>query len=646
MTARIKTQTIAFLLTVILTCMCLLVVVPKTAFAQSVDSSNAYNGISVPSSVNLHSQTKRTTSLDEMPSITVFTHGMSSSFQHWGGIYVGNNQFDHFDINSLPMKLNAKLNGDATIYVARSFNNYDVDYDQNVYCTINDVDYYPHYETSVGFAIQQVNNDGALGNYLTGDQRISFSNHTIIIFEEHKLLNEEGKIVNEPNIEISLRYKQLHDIIDKLLYEYNDIYGVIPRINLVGHSRGGLLNMMYANEHPYNVDSMYSFGSPYNGSLPSQMLNLFMPKNNIIGSQVDVYDINTKTAELKNQWNSGVSSTVRFKTLTATFDFNFIIALLLSDSMYNFFTKENASEFIDLLDNVLAVLRFAEASEIADAVRNLYGRIATPFLPFLGTLILSVMGIVCASKVSEVISGIEDIKKKVGAEGEVDKCLQMLARVLYDVREYGQSLISTFIKVLLGENFISSEVLGDMLVQLNSQRANGYSGATNLYHENYTASIYNDQNGLYYLGQGASDDELNLLSSKNDPAVPHNLECRNPRMIDAVLGDIRVGQPVCYHKNCNNVSISNTQHKTNCYVCGESFVTKHRLKAKSEDAWGHYNECLDCFFRTELESHQPFYNSLKGKCLRCGYTGPIPIIKFNLINLEMVDNYELDCSSR
>lgn len=47
--------------------------------------------------------------------------------------------------------------------------------------------------------------------------------------------------------------------------------GILPRINLIGHSRGGITNMQYALDHPDMVASLYSFGTPYLGTTVAEL---------------------------------------------------------------------------------------------------------------------------------------------------------------------------------------------------------------------------------------------------------------------------------------------------------------------------------------------------------------------------------------
>ena len=71
--------------------------------------------------------------------------------------------------------------------------------------------------------------------------------------------------------ETSVGYYSIELMVNFFLHAYmddeNDTEALyIPRINMIGHSGGGILNMEYAIEHPNIVDSLYSIGTPYNGS--------------------------------------------------------------------------------------------------------------------------------------------------------------------------------------------------------------------------------------------------------------------------------------------------------------------------------------------------------------------------------------------
>ena len=75
----------------------------------------------------------------------------------------------------------------------------------------------------------------------------------------------------ESNDEMSLYFcRALDSVLAKMSVFYQ---GKLPRINLIGHSRGGLLNMRYAFLRENLVDNFITIGSPYTGSIWAKTLN-------------------------------------------------------------------------------------------------------------------------------------------------------------------------------------------------------------------------------------------------------------------------------------------------------------------------------------------------------------------------------------
>lgn len=71
----------------------------------------------------------------------------------------------------------------------------------------------------------------------------------------------------------SKAYDEIEAMINGFIYKYmhckqtaGETNLKYPKINLVGHSRGGILNMMYAINHPNIVDTLVSIGTPYLGT--------------------------------------------------------------------------------------------------------------------------------------------------------------------------------------------------------------------------------------------------------------------------------------------------------------------------------------------------------------------------------------------
>ncbi|MDR2047726.1 MAG: alpha/beta hydrolase [Clostridiales bacterium] len=92
------------------------------------------------------------------------------------------------------------------------------------------------------------------------------SRHTIVLFESNSPNDYHGYIYNEFNA-----------VIDKLSYDFYLMTGEVPRINLVSHSMGGVITMMYMTEHPYNVANYISIDSPHNFINTVAAAELFLP---------------------------------------------------------------------------------------------------------------------------------------------------------------------------------------------------------------------------------------------------------------------------------------------------------------------------------------------------------------------------------
>lgn len=157
----------------------------------------------------------------------------------------------------------------------------------------------PNGTASTGYAQEKV------------DKITDISKHSVIVFEA-----SIDAAVGHHN----MMFEELDSVIDRLLCDYAYISGgYLPKINLVGHSKGGLINLMYATEHPEIVDSLISMGTPYNGVKLANLeilnnIDLLMSIDNsgkIIerlndtlncGSGLDILNPNMIN-KLRNDWN-------------------------------------------------------------------------------------------------------------------------------------------------------------------------------------------------------------------------------------------------------------------------------------------------------------------------------------------------------
>ena len=172
------------------------------------------------------------------PAITVLTHGYGGNASHWSNNYYG--QFVYQE-ESLITKIVKKSNAD--VYYARctsqtSFDLLKCNWNSNFYFDADD------YKNGI-----------VDDSYIQVERINDVSKHIVVVFESQKPQNSNEYV-----------YKEFENVVDSISLQYKSLTGKLPRINLVGHSRGGLTNIVYAAEHPYNVVDIYSLGTPYNGS--------------------------------------------------------------------------------------------------------------------------------------------------------------------------------------------------------------------------------------------------------------------------------------------------------------------------------------------------------------------------------------------
>lgn len=170
-----------------------------------------------------------------------------------------------------------------------------------------------------GTFVDVFNKSGFTSYKLTYEQDIdSFSFQTnkkyVIALNNSDVAYLGHDIYNNPESnQYAGSYKALEKLVEKVIFKYmTDIYGndlndyKIPRIIMVGHSRGGINDMLFAVKHPLLVDKLFSVGTPYNGSslyynLLEQGFDIMTFFDDLILSQCVDRTINDK---LKEEWNN------------------------------------------------------------------------------------------------------------------------------------------------------------------------------------------------------------------------------------------------------------------------------------------------------------------------------------------------------
>ncbi len=143
--------------------------------------------------------------------------------------------------------------------------------------------------------------------FKTQDEITSFSSdankHRIILLS-----------FNNPTDIFSTAYTEVNKLITFVLYDLKVLTNLNATVNIIGHGRGGLLGIKYANEHPTAVNALFNIGTPHNGSDTLKLLQV-LKNRGIDISKVEellggssIYEFadgnSSLLCDLKNDWNN------------------------------------------------------------------------------------------------------------------------------------------------------------------------------------------------------------------------------------------------------------------------------------------------------------------------------------------------------
>lgn len=469
---RVKNKIVTFVVIFALTLSFVLVNYkqPIAAYAENVN--------------DLHTTTRISSKTETNPTITVLTHGLGSQSYYWSNRYDyvpdESEGEEHIVYNeySLINRLYQKLDGQMALYVARG----------DVTEIEGGADVYDFDLVKYTYADYQNDREGKTVPMLD-----DVSKHIVIVYN--------SKIKGYSNSDV---YEEFHYILDNISLQYKRLTGVLPRFNLVGHSRGGITNIMYATEHPYNVASIYSMGAPYNGSKLGE-IDLLMDFMGYVGDDGDlspgaasIMDKEGNKA-IRNAWNQTLSTypdadinAVTFGSITSLS----IVSAMVSDVKNN--SAKYGDKYSGFIDEAEVIVRLMSYNaDLTNIVLNVVAGIAgvANFFNY----------DVCDALVSAI-----------------DPSLQ--GQVKYeDVRP---------VVDLIQKVNDQTVILDDLFIDVNSQLGFGfddgisYNGFTR-YVKTFTEEDYTDNRAI-----------------ADQPGVVHNLEIMNPIYINKITSDLICGVPV------------------------------------------------------------------------------------------------------
>lgn len=233
-----------------------------------------YNSVTYDTSIDLEDEDIYSMVSNEAPQVTFITHGLCGNASNWSnGLVNGNLGFAPSD-NSIIDLLCEKA--DCNIYLGSFYETYSWDTLYLYKLDINQSDEYTYN------AIPSITD---------------ITKHSIVLFNTEYSDLTNNFVYNQFNILAS-------KVVDDIRTARGD--GKLPKVNLIGHSRGGITNLQYVLDHPHLVDSVFSIGTPYLGSTTASIDNYCLGglfTNNSLGED-DITDPDVYLA-YKNRWNSG-----------------------------------------------------------------------------------------------------------------------------------------------------------------------------------------------------------------------------------------------------------------------------------------------------------------------------------------------------
>lgn len=284
---------------------------------------------------------------EESPMITVLTHGYGAAAKHWSNDYsffcdadkqknkVRRTDFC-YDPDSMIERLREVTNGEVFLAEMKSPTSFTlfklqltkVDEFDN---TISLIDNYKNAKESFKNKQKLFDSEFESIKYSLTYENVTaindISKHIIIVFNSSKSSGLNNYV-----------YEEFDYMMDKIVYDVKSVNnGILPKINLISHSRGGITNLQYTMEHPDLVDSICTLGSPFLGSHLGQseyILN-FMDYTSTNPSD-GVSDITNESVYngYKNRWNkyyNELYSNVNFHAIGGYSSIDFLNYMIIND---------------------------------------------------------------------------------------------------------------------------------------------------------------------------------------------------------------------------------------------------------------------------------------------------------------------------
>lgn len=432
-------------------------------FNPVIDENRITNTTQYPIAYDMTQRNENADNVMEETQITVLTHGLNSDAGTWSNQYttIDSDEFA-YDKDSLISRI-SDLVGGANVYWAKmnDYNSFDL-------CDITD-------QKSVG----ELYSNSSIVNNIT-----DISKHIIIVFDCIETNSKDEVYAKDSN---NNTYYQFNYMLSKIIYDVKTLNGgILPKVNLIGHSRGGLTNLQYALDHPDLVSTLVSLGTPYFGSTTARLFG-----EKFMGGASDGLD-DILDAELYYSYN---------RRWNDNYD-----ALYKNIDAYAFGSYHTLPSLVDVADN-----------DLSDFIADTMAEFGLPF-----ELVGAALGVVNVIKLlpdpsdSLVCTLLAEILNAFFPESAVVDVIELICKEInYDIYPLFVSWYS------------------DVLVPLDSQLATGIGSV------DYGGGSYAGFKRVVRPFIGGDADYTKISSDM--PPVGHNLEARDSVLIKNILRVLDLG---------------------------------------------------------------------------------------------------------
>ena len=577
--------------------------------------------------------------------ITVLTHGMAGTSEDW--LTKIDNSYDDDFSYILPFSINNSLNytGYQEDNVLKT-NIFRFNYDSSSNLTILDR------------LIKDSN-----GNYKFNENETineqDIQTHIILIYNGE--LGSSSNIVTNDEC-----YNLFEESLDTILSGISLLQeDTLPQINLIGHSRGGLVNLQYAINHKEIINNLIRLGTPYsNGSKEEQGSNYIY--DDWAGFYNDINKFNTDTPSGYDSMLNNFKFKDQFNNCKDYFN-SYAIGFNQSFSYFrnsiNSILNKNSQLIYEIIDKMSEKTGNYITSDQFKLVLN-------ELLHILNTAKLKVWISSSLNILEKSSAFISFFTKFFNTNDLKSKCYKA-----FELFSYLSAIVDNDVFFPNEDESQNSIIQSDVCVNLDSQL--GLTRTHNIYatlssditDTNYqftkrdiiTLDVSNsiDLSNQYY--------EYKYAAQNYNPWVGHNFETKNPETISLITNYLLSNNDLHQHKfewnydsnhhykicecgtynyskvkhgltyltsnsakhtyRCNTCeynistghsykcsSISSTMHKKICSVCNYNEYEEHLYSLYKDSGACHISYCI-CGKQGTSEKHA--INKITGRCVKC-----------------------------